>query len=64
MGTVKRFEELEVWKESRKLAKSIHECTSNTPFSKASLAETKSQLYQALDFGYIYQKRNFLKIKN
>ena len=92
MGTVKRFENLEVWKEARKLAKSIHECTSKPPFSKdfslkdqilrssgsvmdniaegfdrdgnrefihfltiskASLAETKSQLYRALDFGHI-----------
>ncbi|MCO4820606.1 MAG: four helix bundle protein [Flavobacteriaceae bacterium] len=34
MGTVKRFEDLEVWRESRKLVKSIHESTSNPPFSK------------------------------
>ncbi len=92
MGTVKRFEDLEVWKEARKLVKSIYECTSKVPFSKdfalkdqilrssgsvmdniaegfdrdgnrefihfltiskASLAETKSQLYRALDFKHI-----------
>lgn len=92
MGTVKRFEDLEVWIESRKLVKSIHISTLKPPFSKdftlkdqilrssssvmgniaegfdrdgnrefihfltiskASLAETKSQLYRALDFNYI-----------
>lgn len=92
MGTVERFEDLEVWIESRKLVKNIHISTSNRPFSKdftlrdqilrsssyvmdniaegfdrdgnrefihfltiskASLAETKSQLYRALDFKYI-----------
>ena len=92
MGTVKRFEDLEVWRESRKLVKSIHSSTSKSPFSKdftlkdqilrssssvmdniaegfdrdgnkefihfltiskGSLAETKSQLYRALDFNYI-----------
>lgn len=92
MGTVKRFEDLEIWRESRKLVKSIHESTSKSAFSKdftlkdqilrssssvmdniaegfdrdgnkefihfltiskGSLAETKSQLYRALDFNYI-----------
>jgi four helix bundle protein len=92
MGTVKRFEDLEVWKETRKLVKSVHESVSEPKFSKdftlkdqilrssssvmdniaegfdrdgnkefihfltiskGSLAETKSQLYRALDFEYI-----------
>jgi four helix bundle protein len=92
MGTVKRFEDLDIWKEARKLVKSIHSCTLTAPFSKdftlkdqilrssssvmdniaegfdrdenkefihfltiakGSLAETKSQLYRALDFDYI-----------
>jgi four helix bundle protein len=92
MGTVKRFENLDVWKDARVLAKSIYDCTSKGPFlkefnlkgqilkssgsvmdniaegfdrdgnrefihfltiSKGSLAETKSQLYRAKDFGYI-----------
>jgi len=92
MGTVKGFENLEVWKDARIFAKSIHETASNPVFShdltlkrqilrssgpvmdniaegferdgnrgfihfltiaKASLAETKSQLYRALDFAYI-----------
>lgn len=92
MGTLKRFEDLEVWIESRKLVNNIHISTSKPPFSKdytlkdqilrssssvmdniaegfdrdgnrefihfltiskASLAETKSQLYRAMDFGYI-----------
>jgi four helix bundle protein len=92
MGTVNKFEDLEVWRESRKFVKNIHSLTSKTPFSKdftlkdqilksssslmdniaegfdrdgnkefihfltiskASLSETKSQLYRALDFNYI-----------
>ncbi len=92
MGTVKRFADLEVWRESRKLVKCIYTFTLNSSFSKdftlkdqilrssssvmdniaegfdrdgnkefihfltiskASLSETKSQLYRAMDFGYI-----------
>ncbi|MEZ4795697.1 MAG: four helix bundle protein [Flavobacteriaceae bacterium] len=34
MGTVKRFEDLEIWRESRKLVKSIYESTSKPTFSK------------------------------
>lgn len=100
MGTVKRFEDLEVWKEARKLVKCVYESVSEPKFSKdftlkdqilrssssvmdniaegferdgnkefihfltiskGSLAETKSQLYRALDFEYI-SKEEFEKI--
>ena len=99
MATVKRFEDLEVWKETRIFVKGIHACTKKTSFSrdftlkdqilrssssvmdniaegfdrdgnkefihfltisKGSLAETKSQLYRALDFKYI-TKDEFLR---
>jgi Txe/YoeB family toxin of Txe-Axe toxin-antitoxin module len=31
MATIKRFEDLEIWQEARKLAKDIHQITVNTP---------------------------------
>lgn len=34
MGTVKRFEDLEVWREARKLVKSIHTLTLKALFSR------------------------------
>jgi four helix bundle protein len=92
MATIEKFENIDAWKEARKLCFSIHLLTEKEPFSKnfslkdqilrssgsamdniaegfdrggkkefiqflyiskASVSETKSQLYRALDFGYI-----------
>ncbi len=92
MGTIKSFEDMEIWIDARKLAKMVYELTYKEPFSqdyslkdqirrssgsvmdnvaegfgrdgtkefihfltisKGSLAETKSQLYRALDLKYI-----------
>jgi len=92
MSTVKRFEDLEVWKEARRLAKKIYLLSIDTELSKdfrfngqiraasgsvmdniaegferngtiefrqflsiakGSAGETRSQLYRALDYGYI-----------
>ena len=34
MPTIKRFEDLDIWKDARKLCKLIYEITSSEPFSK------------------------------
>ena len=96
MATVIRFEDLEIWKEARRLAKEIHfisietdlksdfkfkeqiksssgsamdniaegfERDGNLEFrqflsiAKGSAGETRSQLYRALDYGYISEEK-------
>lgn len=46
MSTVKKFEDLEVWKQAREFVQFLS-------ISKASCGECRSQLYRALDRNYI-----------
>jgi len=102
MATISRFEDLEIWKEARRLAKEIHNISIETELksdfrfrdqiksssgsvmdniaegferdgnlefrqflsvAKGSAGETRSQLYRALDFGYITEEK-FEKLKS
>ncbi len=102
MPTIKCFEDLEIWKEARRLTKKIYIISTETEISKdyrfkdqiraasgsimdniaegfersgnlefrqflsvakGSAGETRSQLYRALDFGYIDQVK-FDELKN
>jgi four helix bundle protein len=102
MATISRFEDLEIWKEARRLAKEIHNISIETELksdfrfrdqiksssgsvmdniaegfekdgnlefrqflsvAKGSAGETRSQLYRALDYGYITEEK-FEKLKS
>lgn len=102
MATISRFEDLEIWKEARRLAKEIHNISIETELksdfrfrdqiksssgsvmdniaegferdgnlefrqflsvAKGSAGETRSQLYRALDYGYISEEK-FEKLKS
>ena len=102
MATISRFEDLEIWKEARRLAKEIHNISIETELksdfrfrdqiksssgsvmdniaegferdgnlefrqflsvAKVSAGETRSQLYRALDYGYITEEK-FEKLKS
>lgn len=102
MATISRFEDLEIWKEARRLAKEIQNISIETELksdfrfrdqiksssgsvmdniaegferdgnlefrqflsvAKGSAGETRSQLYRALDYGYISEEK-FEKLKS
>ena len=102
MATISRFEDLEIWKEARRLAEEIHNISIETELksdfrfrdqiksssgsvmdniaegferdgnlefrqflsvAKGSAGETRSQLYRALDYGYISEEK-FEKLKS
>lgn len=71
MGTIKRFEDLEIWKLSRELCKEVYHIVESThlknnfklefiqflSIAKASCGETRSQLYRVYDRNFISQEK-------
>lgn len=51
MATIKKFEDLEIWKEARKLSKEI------ITIAKGSAGEARSQLYRVFDNEYINEEQ-------